>query len=375
MAIANIQTINVGLPNESTGSDSLYTAFNKVNTNFTTLFACASPYNTFANGVGISTTANSNTNTITITNTGVLSLEAGTGITLSGSNGNVTISSTGANGNGGGTVTSVGVVPISNTRLVTTNSPIVSYGNINIDLANSGVTAGTYSNPITTVDQWGRVTNISNGNSIANVGITPGNGISVTNNSANGNYQFTVTNTGVTALSAGAGIQLTGNTGVITISSPVTGGTVTYIGVTSSSLTVTGSPINTTGTIDIELPSTIAVTGNVQASDLIANNIVIFSGSESLSSNSAANLNLDTSYFTTSGASTATLSATGAVAGQRKTFAMVSYGGDMVITVSNAGWKSGGTGTATFSAVGQACTLQYIDNKWFCVGNNGVTFG
>jgi len=54
---------------------------------------------------------------------------------------------------------------------------------------------------------------------------------------------------------------------------------------------------------------------------------------------------------------------------------MVTHGGDMVITVSNAGWKSSGTGTATFSAIGQGCTLQYIDNKWFCIGNNGVTFG
>jgi hypothetical protein len=60
--------------------------------------------------------------------------------------------------------------------------------------------------------------------------------------------------------------------------------------------------------------------------------------------------------------------------GQIKTFAMYGDGGDMVITVTNAGWKSSGTGTVTFSAIGQACTLQYINSKWFCVGNNGTVF-
>jgi hypothetical protein len=48
--------------------------------------------------------------------------------------------------------------------------------------------------------------------------------------------------------------------------------------------------------------------------------------------------------------------------------------GDMVITVTNAGWKSSGTGTITFDAIGDACTLQYIGGKWFCIGNNGATF-
>jgi hypothetical protein len=53
---------------------------------------------------------------------------------------------------------------------------------------------------------------------------------------------------------------------------------------------------------------------------------------------------------------------------------MLANSGDMVITVTNAGWKSSGTGTITFNAIGEACTLQYINNKWFCIGNNGTTF-
>jgi len=55
-------------------------------------------------------------------------------------------------------------------------------------------------------------------------------------------------------------------------------------------------------------------------------------------------------------------------------FAMYSASGNMVITVTNAGWKSTGTGTITFSTTGQACTLRYINGKWFCIGNNGAVF-
>lgn len=94
--------------------------------------------------------------------------------------------------------------------------------------------------------------------------------------------------------------------------------------------------------------------------------------SEDLASGAAANLALSTSYFTTTTSETATLAA--GVAGQIKTFAMYGDGGDMVITVTNAGWKSSGTGTITFNDIGDACTLQYINSKWFAIGANGVTF-
>jgi len=86
-----------------------------------------------------------------------------------------------------------------------------------------------------------------------------------------------------------------------------------------------------------------------------------------------ANLALTTGYFSTTTASTASMGP--GVAGQIKTFAMLVHGGNMVMTVANAGWKSSGSGTATFSAVGNGCILQYINNKWLCIGNNGVTFG
>ena len=94
--------------------------------------------------------------------------------------------------------------------------------------------------------------------------------------------------------------------------------------------------------------------------------------SEDLATATAANLALTTSYFSTAAAETATLAA--GVAGQIKTFAMFADSGDIVITVTNAGWKTSGTGTITFDAIGDACTLQYINAKWFCIGNNGCAF-
>jgi len=94
--------------------------------------------------------------------------------------------------------------------------------------------------------------------------------------------------------------------------------------------------------------------------------------SENLTDTSAANLALTTSYFSTVAASTATLAA--GVNGQIKTFAMYAQSGDMVITVTNAGWKTSGSGTITFNAIGEGCILQYINSKWFCVGNNGAAF-
>jgi hypothetical protein len=92
--------------------------------------------------------------------------------------------------------------------------------------------------------------------------------------------------------------------------------------------------------------------------------------SEDLSTTAAASLALTTSFFSTVSPEIATLAA--GVSGQIKTFVMVEESGDMVITVTNPGW--GGAGTITFSATAQACTLQYVNGKWFCIGNNGATF-
>jgi hypothetical protein len=94
--------------------------------------------------------------------------------------------------------------------------------------------------------------------------------------------------------------------------------------------------------------------------------------SEDLADAAAASLDVTASYFATSAGETATLAA--GVEGQLKVFAMNADAGDMVITVTNCGWKTSGSGTITFDTIGQGCTLLYLNSKWMCIGNNGATF-
>ena len=117
--------------------------------------------------------------------------------------------------------------------------------------------------------------------------------------------------------------------------------------------------------------TTVTINDVTRANNVLTNPLFLTIG-EDLAASAAASLVKTTSYFTTSAAETATLAA--GSDGQIKVFAMVADGGDMVITVTNAGWKSSGTGTITFDTIGDACTLMYTSSKWFCIGNNGVTF-
>jgi len=261
MAISGGQTINIGEPNESVGSDSLYTAFNKTKDNFNQLFACASPFTTFT-GNGVTITSNSTAGTVNIDNTGVTSLIAGPGISLDSSNGNVTITNTGG-GNGGGSVTSVGV---TSSTLTVSNSPITDAGSMIVNLqAISPTPAGTYDNPTVTIDQYGRVLNIANGTSVGtvtSVAVSPGAGIQVTGSPITTSGTINIVNTGVTRLSAGTGISLSGSNGAVTISTTTTGGTVTAVTVASNALVITGSPITTSGTITVDLPANVTTTGS-----------------------------------------------------------------------------------------------------------------
>jgi hypothetical protein len=95
--------------------------------------------------------------------------------------------------------------------------------------------------------------------------------------------------------------------------------------------------------------------------------------SEDLSNGANVSLSRTTSYFSTVTTESATLAA--GVNGQIKTFAMYADNGPMVIIVTNYGWNNGvSVGAITFNNVGDACTLQYINGRWFCIGNNGAVF-
>lgn len=118
----------------------------------------------------------------------------------------------------------------------------------------------------------------------------------------------------------------------------------------------------------------------------MVNNRFIYNSSEDLLNGSQVNLDKSVTYFNTTAQETAFLSADGAVEGQVKIFIMRDLqkgqsadpnapAKTMTITVTRPGWKlSESTGTMTFADEGVACTMQFLGNRWYCVGNNGVTF-
>lgn len=162
-------------------------------------------------------------------------------------------------------------------------------------------------------------------------------------------------------------VTITSTAYTLTLPAAVSVGTSNVQGFLSSVIT-----FNNSGTFEFEFETSDGG-ATVTIFDLNRNRDPVYlPSSQNLSDLGAVSLTTTTSYFTTSAPSTATLAA--GTNGQVKVLAMYAVSGNMVITVTNAGWKSSGTGTITFSASGQACTLMYINSKWFCTGNNSAVF-
>ena len=261
MAIQGLQEINIGLPNESTGSDSLFTAFNKTKDNFTNLFTNASPTPLAGNGIAISTASNA----VTIT----ANLVAGNNIILTNANGAIVIDSLSGNGGGNGSITGV----IAGTGLTGGGS----FGNVTLSLATSGVVAASYTNPTITIDAQGRITNAANNvvaGTVTSVALVPGSGIGISGGPITSNGNITVTNTGVTRLNAGTGISVTSSNGNVTINATPPAA-VTSVGISSTTLTATGTVVNA-GNITVNIPTNTTVTlGNVVTSNITANSVSI----------------------------------------------------------------------------------------------------
>jgi hypothetical protein len=205
----------------------------------------------------------------------------------------------------------------------------------------------------------------------------------VTINYASGHYQ-TVTTSGSISL-AFTNFPAAGNFGIVRI----------QITVTSTAYTLTLPAAVSVGTSNLQGYSSSVITFNRAGTYIYdfttsdgGTTISVFDCSQNLDpiylpstqnlgtgtgALGAINLTTTATYFSTSGgAATATLAA--GYNGQIKTIMMLADGGDMVVTVTNAGWKTSGTGSITFDTIGDGVTLQYINSKWFCIGNNGTSF-
>lgn len=366
MAIPGQQHIQVGVENQATGSDSIYDAFTKTEDNFSNLFSAASPYQNFTAGNGILTGTSGNT--VTITNTGVLGVLAGTGVTVSTTDGIVTLS---ASGTGVAGVTSVGV---TSSTLSVSNSPIISAGVIGVELPliEQGLTfsPGEYIAPTMTVDAYGRVTSIANttaSGTVTSVAMQAvGEGIAVTGSPITSDGTIIITNTGVTRLTAGSGIELSGITGQVTISSSLKAtGTVTRVDVTSNTLTVLNSPITQSGTIVLEIPDDITLVGNLVSEKILSNTTANVTG------------NVNAGNLVTAGIANVTGNVIGGnltTAGQVVSTGNVT-GGNIVTTNTVQGFTLTTTGSKSVAAWGTsgigfiATGATYTDSSTLASGN------
>lgn len=206
----------------------------------------------------------------------------------------------------------------------------------------------------------------------------------VTLNYASGQYQTVAPSTGSITLAftnwpasgyygqLRVAVTVTNTAYTMTLPVAVTQGTTGVQGYSSGVITFA-----TTGTFVFDFStadggSTIAINDVTRANNVLVNPLFL-TVSEDLGASAAASLIKTTSYFSTSAAETATLAA--GSEGQIKVFSATDISsGNMVITVTNAGWKSSGTGTITFATRGASCILQYTNSKWYVIGNNGTTF-
>jgi hypothetical protein len=119
--------------------------------------------------------------------------------------------------------------------------------------------------------------------------------------------------------------------------------------------------------------STATIT-SAEMTDAVFANPVRLTGSQALvnADGDAVSLTFTTTRFVNNDSSVATATLADGAEGQVKFLVLEEDIDEVEITVASPGW--GGNGVITLNNTGDACTLLYINSKWFSVGNNGAVF-